>query len=62
MMNGSQLLVLEACDSLSRDTSSFIQDVDIARQTGIRLSEVRDCLEILASDELVSLVTIRKRL
>ena len=59
MSNGSQLLVLVACDSLSRDTSGFVQDVEIARQTGIRLSEVRDCLEILANDELVSVARLK---
>src|SRR3954453_12261863 len=47
MPNGALRLVLQACNDLPAESDGYLRDVQIARQTRLRLSEVRDCIECL---------------
>ena len=61
MPSGLQLLVLQASTDLPGDSAGFVQDIEIAEQTGISLTEVRYCLEGLEGDRLVSLARLEDR-
>src|SRR3954465_3194562 len=47
MQNGALRLVLQACNDLPAESDGYLRDVQIARQTRLRLTEVRDCIESL---------------
>lgn len=47
MPNGTIRLVLQACNDMHAESHGYLLDVAIARQTGLRLTEVRDSIESL---------------
>ena len=55
---GTQRLVIQACKDLPGDLDGFVKDSEIARQTGIRLADVRVCLKILGSNGWVALARL----
>ena len=57
-MEGPQLLILQACNGTDGDQSGFVLDAEIARRTGLSLSDVRDHLETLERGDLISLVRL----
>ena len=57
-MEGTELLILQACNCLAADEYGFVLDVDLARHTRILITDVRDCLESLEQNGFISLVRL----
>ena len=59
-MERPQLLILQACNGTAGDDSGFVLDADIARRTGLSLSDVRDHLTNLEHGDFISLVRLAR--
>ena len=57
-MEGTELLILQACNSVAADEHGFVVDEDLARHTQMSVTDVRDYLESLEQDEFISLVRL----
>ena len=51
-MDGTELLVLQACNRVVADEYGFVFDDDLARHTQIPVSDVRSYLELLEKNDL----------
>ena len=57
-MEGTELLILQACNYLAADEYGFVLDADLARHTRIPITDVRDCLESLEQNGFILLVRL----
>ena len=57
-MEGTELLILQACNRVAADEYGFVLDADLARHTQIPITDVRDCLESLEQNGFISLVRL----
>jgi DNA-binding IclR family transcriptional regulator len=72
MPSGAIRLVLQACHEMVSESDGWVLDADLARQTGLLLPEVRNCIESLddqgylrsarLTDELKAQITAEGRL
>ena len=57
-LDGSELLVLQACRDLHKDQYGNVHDDEIARETRLPLPDVKAVLESLDGEEFVSKVRL----
>ena len=57
-MDGTELLILQACNRVVADEYGFVFDDDLARHTQIPVSDVRSYLELLEKNDFISLVRL----
>jgi hypothetical protein len=57
-MEGTELLVLQACSRVAADEFGFVLDADLARHTHMSITDVRDYLENLEQNGFISLVRL----
>ncbi len=62
MPSGAIRLVLQACKDVHGVSDGFILDAEIARQTGLHVAEVRDCIEALDGRGFVGLARLNDSL
>jgi hypothetical protein len=55
-LGGPELVVLRACQTLPKDPYGHVRDIEIARSTGLLLSEVQAVLQVLDGKELIAAV------
>ncbi len=53
---GAQRMIVQAVNDLPRDASAYVRDQQVAQNTHISISDVRDWIETLEGEELIDVV------